>query len=161
MSNIEALNRDEQEKISAPVILTDIIDVFQELYPNIPRHVIFALLEVHISRMLCTKHILIDEAGKDVIPNQFLLLFMESGMGKDRLSSELDEFIFSEFKTDFKQRANEYHKLLMEQYLQQEAEDAQAAKERKQKLETRAKENSNGTSDDISNENRNANIIAF
>ena len=92
-----------------PAILRDIFTLYRGKYINLSDKFILNILISKTCQMLTGKRITLDEASKINIPNWYSINFIPSGYGKDRLVSDLDQNIFSDYKEWFKEQSNKYY----------------------------------------------------
>lgn len=88
-----------------PAILRDIFTLYKSKYINLLDKFILNILLSKTAQMLTGKRITLDEAGKINIPNWYSINFIPSGYGKDRLVSDLDQNVFSDYHEWFKEQA--------------------------------------------------------
>lgn len=88
--------------LNMPVPVAQIVQVIKNRYPAIAINSIINIVHAKIAQMFTAKRIKYLEIGKAGYPNYYSTLFMPSGMGKDRISNELDEYVFFPFKNWFK-----------------------------------------------------------
>lgn len=92
-----------------PAILRDIFTLYRGKYINLSDKFILNILISKTCQMLTGKRIILNEASKINIPNWYSINFIPSGYGKDRLVSDLDQNIFSDYKEWFKEQSNKYY----------------------------------------------------
>ena len=92
-----------------PVVLKDIFTLYKSKYINLSDKFILNILMSKMCQMLTGKRITLNEASKINIPNWYSINFIPSGYGKDRLVSDLDQNIFSDYKEWFKEESNKYY----------------------------------------------------
>ena len=97
------------QKPIMPDCLLEIYSLFCNRYINLKPSIILNILLVKTAQMLTSKRILIDEVGRDIIPNWFTMVFVSSGFGKDRLVKDYNELVFKQFYSWFDNRAKEYY----------------------------------------------------
>lgn len=118
-----------------PAILRDIFTLYKSKYINLSDKFILNILISKTCQMLTGKRITLDEAGKINIPNWYSINFIPSGYGKDRLVSDLDQNVFSDYHEWFKEQAKKYYsteierinKIAVEKYPDSKQEKAKAA----------------------------------
>ena len=118
-----------------PVVLKDIFTLYKSMNINLSDKFILNILISKTCQMLTGKRITLDEASKINIPNWYSINFIPSGYGKDRLVSDLDRNIFSDYKEWFKEQSNKYYnteierinKIAEEKYTGSKQEKAKAA----------------------------------
>ena len=111
-----------EDAVALPSLLSEIVDKLSELYPNISKKIILNLLIVKIAQMMTSKRITIDESGRTNIPNWFTLIFLQSGGGKDRLTKDLEQFVFKDFQNWFEQQAEMHYQTQMAIYMNKDKE---------------------------------------
>ena len=74
-----------------------------KLNPYVAKEIISSCVIVKIAQMITSKRITVNESGKIILPNFFVLNFLESGGGKDKLVGDLDEYVFPDFIDWFKE----------------------------------------------------------
>lgn len=87
--------QDNEPKL--PTSITKICRAVHKLHPYISKEIILQVVLVKVAQMLTSKRIQFDESGKKHFPNWFVLIFLESGGGKDRLVDDFDNFVFPDF----------------------------------------------------------------
>lgn len=97
-----------------PAILRDIFTLYQGKYINLSDKFILNILISKMCQMLTGKRITLNETGKINIPNWYSINFIPSGYGKDRLVSDLDKNIFSDYREWFKENAKRYYQTEIE-----------------------------------------------
>jgi len=112
MFNME--NSTAAETVQKPLILKEIEDTLQILYPNLSKNIISNTLIPKIAQMLTAKRITFEEAGEKKIPNWFSLIFLKSGGGKDRLANDIERFVFPDFQQWFFEKSTEMYKIAQE-----------------------------------------------
>lgn len=95
-------------KPSMPVILDNIYSHFSNRFVNLNNTVVLNVLLSKTAQMLTSKRILIDDIGRDVIPNWYSMVFVASGFGKDRLVKDLNELVFKDFRNWFAEKSKRY-----------------------------------------------------
>ena len=103
----EKLNK-ETVMQNMPVVLNDIMSLFQQKHVNISFNCILNVLLTKTAQMITAKRVTFKEVDNVLIPNWYSIIFMPSGGGKDRLSKDLDNSIFSDFRQWFKTSADNY-----------------------------------------------------
>lgn len=98
-----------------PTLIASLIGVIKKQYPGISRNVITNMVIVKVAQMLTSKRIRYIEHKQAGYPNYYTIILMPSGAGKDRLSNNLDRFVFYPFRSWFKNEVINYKK----QYVQQ------------------------------------------
>jgi len=91
-----------------PVVLKDIMQLFQEKHINVSYNCLLNVLLVKTAQMITAKRVTFKETDNELIPNWYAIIFMPSGGGKDRLSNDFDKLIFSDFRNWFKTSAADY-----------------------------------------------------
>lgn len=99
-----------------PSILAEIINCCNELQPNLNKSTILNILLFKIAEMLTCKRITIDECGKINIPNWYAMILVESGGGKDRILTTMNEFLFKEFYDWFERESQTLYEKQMQEY---------------------------------------------
>ena len=90
------------EGFNMPELVAKLVVTIKNRYPGIPMNSIINLILVKIAQMLTAKRIKYVEHCKVGYPNYYAIIFMISGAGKDKLSNELDNFVFYPFREWFK-----------------------------------------------------------
>lgn len=90
------------EGLNMPELVAKLVVTIKNRYPWIPMNSIINLILVKLAQMLTAKRIKYVEHYKVGYPNYYAILFMISGAGKDKLSNELDNFVFYPFRKWFK-----------------------------------------------------------
>ena len=96
------------ERQSMPLILTEIMDVLNDLHPNAEHNCKLNILLAKIAQMVSFKRICFQEFENIKLINHYAINFMPSGMGKDKIPDDLDKFIFKNFILYFKDKARDY-----------------------------------------------------
>lgn len=91
-----------------PPVLGKTVSLFETRYPNVSTNIITNILLAKTAQMFTAKRIMYIELDKKGIPNHYAIIFMPSGHGKDRISNEMDSYIFKSFRSWFKDKANDY-----------------------------------------------------
>lgn len=116
-----------------PANLRDIFTLYRGKYINLSDKFILNILISKTCQMLTGKRITLDEASKINIPNWYSINFIPSGYGKDRLVSDLDQNIFSDYKEWFKEQSNKYYNAEIERIKQLAEEKYTSSKQEKAK----------------------------
>ena len=90
-----------------PEPIAQLIAVIKKRYPAITVNSIINMVHAKISQMLTAKRIKYIEPGKSGYPNQYSIIFMPSGAGKDRMSNEIDKYVMFPFKVWFESSVDE------------------------------------------------------
>ena len=91
-----------------PLILTEILDVLNDLFPNADYNCKLNILLAKMAQMISFKRVCFQELENIKLINHYAINFMPSGMGKDKICDDLDKFIFKNFILYFKDRAKNY-----------------------------------------------------
>lgn len=91
-----------------PLPLAKTVSLFAVRYPNVSMKIIINILLVKMAQMFTAKRIMYIEFDKEGIPNHYTIVFMPSGYGKDKLSDEMDKYIFSDFRLWFRDKVKTY-----------------------------------------------------
>ena len=126
--NEKALNREQNEYSNnsiipeklrnnkpLPLIVGSLLScsniMFYDLHDSMKLNALIAKL----AQMFNAKRIKIDESGNHVIPNWYGMLYISSGLGKDRLIKIFDNYYFIEFRNWFQKKSDEFYKLQIQE----------------------------------------------
>ena len=96
------------EEFQAPTCITEGVSIIKKHYSNVSTQAILNILLLKFAQMITAKRVKYSEFGNLGYPNHYTIIFMGSGYGKDRISNELDNRIFKNFRTWFEEKVNEY-----------------------------------------------------
>lgn len=109
-------NAERQDKILdtdkafiLPELLNKTVTLLKRSYPNISRNVLTSEVIMKTSQMIISKRVKYRLFDDTVYPNYFAIIFMPSGYGKDKLSNELDNHVFKNFRLWFKNEEEKYY----------------------------------------------------
>lgn len=91
-----------------PDILKDIMVLFQKKHINISFNCLLNILIAKTAQMITAKRVTLKEVEKINRPNWYAILLVNSGMGKDLVTDDLDNCIFKNFRLWFDDKANKY-----------------------------------------------------
>lgn len=117
------------ERQSMPLILAEIMDILNDLFPNANYNCKLNILLAKTGQMISFKRVCFQEIENIKLINHYAINFMPSGMGKDKICNDLDRFIFKNFILYFKDKAKDY---IAERELQIEQEASNLYPEEKQ-----------------------------
>ena len=122
-------------KHEMPKIIMEIMDVLESLHPNADYNCRLNIVLAKIAQMISFHRVCFQELENIKLVNHYAINFMPSGMGKDKISNDLDTFIFNIYYTYFKDRTINY-KLKLEEQLEREAEAKFCDEKNQMKKET-------------------------
>ncbi len=93
-----------------PLILADIVQNLRSKYPNCSTSTILNITLTKVAQMITAKRMKYAEFKNQGFPNYYGIVFMPSGFGKDRITNDLDNYIFQHFRQWFKEKAGEFKK---------------------------------------------------
>ena len=102
-----------------PDLLNKSVNLIKKNYPNISRNVLISEVIMKISQMITSKRVKYSMFGDTVYPNYFAIVFMPSGFGKDKLSNELDSYVFKNFRLWFKNEEEKYYQRQVNEVIRQ------------------------------------------
>lgn len=85
-----------------PTLLAQAVQTMKVFHPERPMHAIINTVLAKTAQVLAFKRIKYVENGNTGFCNHYAINFMPSGAGKDRMSDELDKFVFYPFRHWFK-----------------------------------------------------------
>ena len=85
-----------------PTLLAQAVQTMKAFHPERPMHAIINTVLAKTAQVLAFKRIKYVENGNTGFCNHYAINFMPSGAGKDRMSDELDKFVFYPFRHWFK-----------------------------------------------------------
>lgn len=91
-----------------PEIFENGVTLLKSRYPNVSRNVITNILLTKIAQMITSKRVKYNELRKIGLPNHYAIVFMPSGYGKDKMSNELDTYVFKDWRLWFYNKVNDY-----------------------------------------------------
>lgn len=106
---------------SMPLILQEIMHVLDDLHPNAEYNCKLNILLSKMAQMVSFKRVCFEELANKKLINHYAINFMPSGMGKDKICDDLDNFVFKNFKDYFNQKAKEY-KLIKQKEIEEIAD---------------------------------------
>ena len=98
----------EQELPPMPAIVKDIVRTFKKKHKKANTKMILAMALSNISFMITSKRVKYKESGKKGFPNMYVIIFAPSGCGKDSISNDLRNYLFTGFEKWFKTEAETY-----------------------------------------------------
>ena len=146
-----------QIKLITNEILSEITTILKTMFPNIKEEIIWQVLLHKIAIMFSSKQVCFDESDSIKLLNSYLMIFMESGTGKDRLVDTVDELIFADFNEWYKTKANEIYEIQWQEYEKALSE----SKETKANSKTMSKEESKNKLTIVKGETNNGKINPF
>lgn len=126
-----------------PNVLAKLVKVIKNRYPWLSINSILNLTLVKVAQMFTAKRIKYVEYCNSNYPNYYAIVFMPSGAGKDRISKELDKFVFYPFREWFKCRVMSYKeksKKQIEEFAMSKYPDENNEKQRKLFIKEKLKE---------------------
>lgn len=97
------------EDLKLPNLIRETVNLLKNTYPNISRNILLSEIIMKTSQMITSKRIKYDLFGDTVYPNYYAIIFMPSGYGKDKLSNDLDEYFFKNFRLWFRNEEDKYY----------------------------------------------------
>lgn len=88
--------------LKMPVVLAQTVKIIERYHSGVSQNTIINMLLAKIANMLTSKRIKYLEGARMGYSNYYATIFMPSGAGKDRISKDLDNFVFYLFKLWFK-----------------------------------------------------------
>lgn len=95
---------------SMPDILEEIASELSNRFCDNSFNCIANMLIVKTAQMITAKRVQIDENGKFNSPNWFALNFMPSGHNKDRITDDLSDLTFNDFKLWFEDKSKDFYR---------------------------------------------------
>lgn len=126
--NEKALNREQSEYSNnsiipeklrnnkpLPLIVGSFLSCSNIMFYDLNDSMKLNALIVKLAQMFNAKRIKINESGNHVIPNWYGMLYISSGLGKDRLIKIFDNYYFKEFRNWFQKKSDEFYKLQIQE----------------------------------------------
>lgn len=124
-----------------PKILNQILVLFKERYPSHSDAIILNVALAKMAQMITAKRVHYSEFGKQGYPNYYAINFEPSGYGKDKMSDEMDNYIFKNCRLWIKNQAEDY-KLQKTEEIRRCYEEQLANVSDKKQIETLVKKDS-------------------
>ena len=96
-------------KIKNKKLVEATLNVFSKRFKNTERSIITSITLLKIAQMMTCKRVKYKEFEKIDNPNYYTIVFLPSGGGKDRISNDLDDYVFKPFRDWFKENAEKYY----------------------------------------------------
>ena len=96
-------------KIKNQKLVEATLNVFSKRFKNTERSIITSITLLKIAQMMTCKRVKYKEFEKIDNPNYYTIVFLPSGGGKDRISNDLDDYVFKPFRDWFKENAEKYY----------------------------------------------------
>ncbi len=96
--------------LKMPKILAQLVMTIKKQYQGIPVNAIINMVLSKCAQMITAKRIKYIEYSNIGYPNYYAIIFMPSGTGKDRMSDDLDKYVFFPFRQWFKFHVGELEK---------------------------------------------------
>lgn len=93
---------------SMPTIFKDIVTTFKKKHKRASVKMILAIAISNFSFMITSKRVQYKEYEKLGFPNLYTIIFAPSGCGKDSVTNDLKDFVFTDFKAWFIENAKIY-----------------------------------------------------
>ncbi|MBS5805064.1 MAG: DUF3987 domain-containing protein [Acinetobacter sp.] len=96
-------------KTRTPRLVSETLNLFSKRFKNTERSIITSITLLKIAQMMTCKRVKYKEFEKIDNPNYYTIVFLPSGGGKDRISNDLDDYVFKPFRNWFKENAEKYY----------------------------------------------------
>lgn len=122
-----------QELPPMPAIVKDIVTTFKKKHKKANTKMILAMTLSNIAFMITSKRIKYQELGKIGFPNMYVIIFAPSGCGKDSITNDLRDYLFTDFENWFKNEAETYRNNQIQKINEKADKDFSEGKQVKQK----------------------------
>ncbi len=117
-------------ELTCPEVVKKSVHVLKKKHINVPETAILNILRADFGHLVMSKKVSLISAREKIVPGQFAMVLLKSGVGKDYTRNDIKKYLFKQHRIWFEGQAEMLYQQMLELYETQQLEE----KDKKNKI---------------------------